>query len=263
LVELGRFPTRARAKAAIMAGVVYVDGRLVDKAGALVSPVAEIAIRAADNPYVSRGGLKLERALDTFAVDPAGRTCLDVGASTGGFTDCLLQRGAAKVYAVDVGYGQLAWSLRQDPRVVVLERTNFRHIPPQHFRDVRLAVIDVSFISLVKILPAVKENVEPEADVIALVKPQFEAGRAVAQKGAGVVRDPEVHAEVLLAIVHEAGRMGWSPLGLTHSPIAGPKGNIEFLLWLRPNQDEVPDTPLSQRVDAVVREAHHSVTPAK
>ncbi len=257
LVEAGHFETRTQAKAAITAGVVFVEGERVDKGGAQVPKDASVEVRAPQNPYVSRGGLKLEGALDHFAIDPAGRVCLDVGASTGGFTDCLMQRGASKVYAVDVGYGHLAWKLRQDPRVEVLERTNFRHVQPETFLNVTLATVDVSFISLLKILPALAANVEPEADVVALVKPQFEAGRKAVSRGSGVIRDPHVHSEVLQNTLEGATQLGWTPLGLMHSPITGPSGNIEFFMWCRPASGATGVSPIeSERVEDVVRTAH-------
>lgn len=232
LVELGHFPTRAKAQAAIMAGAVRVNGEPVLKAGAPTPPDAFIEVLAAAHPYVSRGGLKLERALDAFDIPVEGRTCLDVGASTGGFTDCLLQKGAARVYAIDVGYGQLDWKLRNDPRVVVVERTNFRYAQPGQFPLAQLIAVDVSFISLTKILPAARHFLDRQGDVIALVKPQFEAGREAVGKG-GVVRDPRVHRGVLLALVEAAWEDGWSSHGLVPSPIKGAEGNVEFLLWLK------------------------------
>ena len=238
LVSRGRFETRSKARAAIMAGVVYVDGRRVDKAGALVDPEAHIEVRGAPIPFVSRGGVKLAAALDRFGLNPAGKVCLDVGASTGGFTDCLLQRGARLVHAVDVGYGQLAWSLRQDPRVIVWERTNFRYVTPEQISGIEFVAVDVSFISLRLILPVARTLVVPEADAVTLVKPQFEAGPARVGKG-GVVRRPEVHVDVLkelFAWARAAG--GWEPRGLCYSPITGPEGNIEFFVWWRAERGE-------------------------
>lgn len=257
LVDAGHFSTRAQAKAAITAGVVFVDDQRVDKAGALVLPDATVEVRAPENPYVSRGGLKLAGALDRFEIDPQGRICLDVGASTGGFTDCLLQRGAVKVYAVDVGYGQLAWKLRQDPRVEVFERTNFRHVEPHTFAGVDLVTVDVSFISLVKILPAVAGNVEPSVDVIALVKPQFEAGRKAVSRGSGVIRDPHLHLDVLQRTLDGALELGWAARGVVHSPITGPRGNIEFFVWWQ-RTSRTTNEPFEGRtsVEEVVRAAH-------
>lgn len=256
LVARGLFPTRAKAKAAVMAGLIYVDGRRVDKAGALCRPDAQIEVRGPVNPYVSRGGLKLQHALDVFGVPVEGRTCIDVGASTGGFTDCLLQRGAAKVYAVDVGYGQLHWKLRQDPRVVAVERTNFRYIQPGDLPAVDLVVVDVSFISLLKMLPAVRCTLRPEGDVVALIKPQFEAGREAVGKGSGVVRDARIHRQVIETVLGEAARDGWIAMGLTYSPILGPKGNIEFFVWWRQDPQSAPGRVDAAAVAGVVEEAH-------
>lgn len=234
LVRRGLAPSRERARAMIMAGQVYVGERLVDKPGTLVPLDAEcrLAQAPAELKYASRGGLKLEKALDTFELDPSGRVALDVGASTGGFTDCLLQRGAKRVYAVDVGHGQLAWTLRNDPRVVVMEHTNIRHLTSLP-EPVECAVIDVSFISLRLVLPAIVPLLAPQAWVVALVKPQFEAGKADADRGAGVISDPSVHERVLREL------QDWillhTPLsvrGLTDSPIYGREGNREFLLYL-------------------------------
>jgi len=234
LVERGWFSSRSRARAAILAGKVRVDGRLVDKAGEPVDPEARIEVAGDPIPYVSRGGLKLEHALKEFALAAAvaGATCADIGASTGGFTDCLLQHGARRVYAIDVGYGQLAWRLRQDERVVVMERTNARHLREGDLPEaVDLVTVDVSFISLRLILPAAVRLLVPGGGVIALVKPQFEAGPADVGKG-GVVRDPAVHRRVLHEVTAAAEDLGLDLLGLTASPILGADGNREFLaLW--------------------------------
>jgi 23S rRNA (cytidine1920-2'-O)/16S rRNA (cytidine1409-2'-O)-methyltransferase len=240
LVERGLAPSRERARALIMAGEVTVAGRVVDKAGTLVSVDATCALvgPAAELRFVSRGGLKLERALDAFALDPSGLVALDVGASTGGFTDVLLRRDAARVYAVDVGHGQLAWTLRTDPRVVVMERTNIRHLASLP-EPVGCAVADVSFISLRLVLPPIARLLAPGAWVVALVKPQFEAGRAAANRGGGVISDPAVHRQVLGDLLDWLAR--WPdpasgaplvPRGLVGSPIVGRDGNHEYLLWL-------------------------------
>ncbi len=234
LVRRGLAPSRERARALIMAGQVYVNDRLIDKPGMLVALNAQC--RLAQPPdelkYASRGGLKLEKALDTFHLDPAGRVALDVGASTGGFTDCLLQRGAKRVYAVDVGYGQLAWNLRNDPRVVVMEHTNIRYLTTLP-EPVECATIDVSFISLRLVLPAVVPLLAPRAWVVALVKPQFEAGKADTDRGAGVISDPAVHERVLRELQDWISQhTPLSVCGLTDSPILGREGNREFLLYL-------------------------------
>ena len=230
--DQGHAPSRERAKALILAGDVYVNGEKVTRPGVTVDDAAAVEVRGAKMPYVSRGGLKLEKALDTFAVDPAGLTCVDCGASTGGFTDCLLQRGAKHVYAVDVGYGQLAWSLRNDGRVTVMERTNARNLTPEMFPGpMDMAVMDMSFISLSLVLPAVKSLLTENGQVICLVKPQFEAGREKVGKK-GVVRDPAVHREVLENFARSADEMGFVLRGLTFSPVRGPEGNIEYLAWL-------------------------------
>jgi 23S rRNA (cytidine1920-2'-O)/16S rRNA (cytidine1409-2'-O)-methyltransferase len=232
LVERAVFPSRERAAAAILAGRVRVGGEPVTKAGRRFPPDAEVEVSGPAHPFASRGGLKLAAALDAFGVDPAGRTCLDVGASTGGFTDVLLRRGAARVYAVDVGYGQLAWALRQDPRVVVRERVNARRLTAEDVPEpVGLAAVDVSFISLAKVLPAVTARLAPGADLICLVKPQFEAGPADVPRG-GVVRDPAVHRQVLRRVIAGAAGLGWGAAGLVPSPVAGAEGNREFLLHL-------------------------------
>ena len=232
MVERGLSESRQRAQALIRAGKVLVGEVVVDKPGARVALDAELRIRGEDHPYVGRGGLKLAAGLDAFAVDPSGRTCADLGASTGGFTDCLLQRGAARVYAVDVGYGQLAWKLRSDPRVVVMERTNARNleslpIPPD------LVVADLSFISLTKVLPAMRRISTPQAEAVVLLKPQFEAGPARVGRG-GVVRDPEVRAAVIAEVQAACSAAGVQVLGSVPSPLPGAKkGNIEELVHLR------------------------------
>jgi 23S rRNA (cytidine1920-2'-O)/16S rRNA (cytidine1409-2'-O)-methyltransferase len=235
LVKRGLAPSRERARALIMAGVVTVGGRVIDKAGTLVAEDASCEVRDSRGElrYASRGGLKLERALDAFGLSPAGLVCLDVGASTGGFTDVLLQRGARQVYAVDVGQGQLAWELRNDARVVVMERTNIRYL--ERLPELaHCAVIDVSFISLRLVLPRVAALTTPDAWIIALVKPQFEAGKAEADRGAGVISDPEVRRRVLLTLLDwaPAQQPPLFPLGLVASPISGRDGNREYLLWL-------------------------------
>ncbi len=233
LVRRGLFPSRQRAAAAVMAGTVLVAGQPARKAGQAVSPDAELTVLVPDLPYVSRGGLKLAAALDAFALVPADWVCLDVGASTGGFTDCLLQRGAARVYAVDVGHGQLAWRLRQDPRVVVRERVNARHGLDAHVPEpVDLAVVDVSFISLGMVLPAVVPRVRAGGAVVPLIKPQFEAGRGQVGAG-GIVRDPAVHRQVLEGFGVLARHLGWPPHDLIPSPVTGADGNREFLALLR------------------------------
>ena len=230
--DQGHAPSRERAKALILAGDVYVNGEKVTRPGVTVDDTAAVEVRGAKLPYVSRGGLKLEKALDTFAIDPAGLTCVDCGASTGGFTDCLLQRGAKHVYAVDVGYGQLAWSLRNDERVTVMERVNARNLTPDMFPGpMDMAVMDMSFISLGLVLPAVKSLLTDRGQAVCLVKPQFEAGREKVGKK-GVVRDPAVHREVLERFAGSAAGLGFALRGLTFSPVRGPEGNIEYLAWL-------------------------------
>jgi 23S rRNA (cytidine1920-2'-O)/16S rRNA (cytidine1409-2'-O)-methyltransferase len=227
--ELGLAESREQAKRLILAGEVLVDGQLVDRAAALVSLEAQIEVKARP-PYVSRGGLKLEHALDLFGIGMRGCVAADLGASTGGFTDCMLQRGAERVYAVDVGYGQLHWSLRQDPRVVVMERVNARYLErlPE---PVDMVTIDASFISLRLLLPTAARLLKPDGTVLALIKPQFEAGARLVGKG-GVVRKAGVHRLVLRRVIEGALAAGWTLRGLTRSPITGPKGNVEFLVWL-------------------------------
>jgi len=232
MVERGLVPSRERAQALIMAGQVVVGDHTVDKAGQQVSVGVEIRIKGDVLPYVSRGGLKLRRALDAFSLDVAGLTAIDVGASTGGFTDCLLQAGAVKIFAVDVGYGQLAWSLQQDPRVVSMEKVNIRYLTPDQLDAVPdLAVIDASFISLAKVLPATVRLVKPGGCIVALIKPQFEVGKGEVGKG-GIVRDPAGHEKAVQGVRAVAQELGLSVSGLCESPITGADGNREFLILL-------------------------------
>lgn len=238
LVERGLAPSRERARALILAGQVRVNGSVVAKAGAPVDAAAIVTLDAPDHPYVGRGGLKLAHALDVFNVSVHGRAALDIGASTGGFTDVLLQRGARLVVALDVGHGQLDWKLRNDPRVIVKERLNARGLTADQLPDtalpVQVATVDVAFISLRHILPVLPPLLAPDADVIALVKPQFEAGRSEVGRG-GIVRDDAVHARVVEEVAAAAHALGLSRAGLTESPITGVEGNREFLIHLRPS----------------------------
>lgn len=234
LVDRGLAPTRERARSLLLAAKVQVDGRILTKAGQQVPADSEIRIIGEAIPYVSRGGLKLEHAIRAFSVDVSGRTAMDVGASTGGFTDCLLSFGAKKVYAVDVGYGQLALKLRNDPRIITLERQNIRYLPAQLVSDpIQVATIDASFISLKLVIPAVLHFLEAGAVLLALVKPQFEAGRELVSKGRGVIRDAAVHEAVCNTLVKFTEELGFEVLGVTASPILGPKGNREFILVAR------------------------------
>jgi 23S rRNA (cytidine1920-2'-O)/16S rRNA (cytidine1409-2'-O)-methyltransferase len=241
-----------------MAGSVLVDGQVVDKPGKRVAVDADITIRQPDIPYVSRGGLKLQKAIEHFRVDVTGKIAIDVGASTGGFTDCLLQNGAELVYAVDVGYGQLDWKLRNDKRVVVIERTNIRYVQKEQFqREIDLATIDVSFISLDKVLPVVVSLIRPGGQIITLIKPQFEAGRHNVGKG-GVVKDPDTHRQVIQKVCDVADAVMLTVRGLTYSPIKGPAGNIEYLIWLQKEDLDVPPAR-EKMIDQVVFEAHASL----
>ncbi len=256
LVEQGYAENRTKAQAVIMSGNVYVDGQKVDKPGTSYEDTVSLEVRGAACPYVSRGGLKLEKALRDFGVNPTGFVCSDSGASTGGFTDCLLQHGASKVFAIDVGYGQLDWKIRSDPRVVVMERTNVRYVTPEQLGEpLDLSVVDVSFISLRIVLPVIKTFLKPkQGQVLCLIKPQFEAGREKVGKK-GVVRDPAVHKEVLDDFVALTEEIGFTILGLTFSPVKGPEGNIEFLghLALREADGIKPDTA------ELVRQAHETL----
>ncbi|WP_029099478.1 TlyA family RNA methyltransferase [Brevibacillus thermoruber] len=260
LVERGLFETREKAKAAVMAGLVLVGGERCDKPGTKIPEDTPIAVKGEVHPYVSRGGLKLEKALRVFGIDLNGRVMMDIGASTGGFTDCALQHGARRVYAIDVGYGQLAWSLRQDERVVVMERTNFRHMDPDAFEHERpdAASIDVSFISLKLILPVLYRFLEPDGDVVALVKPQFEAGKENVGKN-GIVRDPDIHEAVLVDIGQFAVSIGFSLHGLDYSPITGGEGNIEFLLHARKSEGGLTPDAWLRRAAEVVFAAHREL----
>lgn len=254
MFQRGLAVSRERAKASIMAGKVFVGGKKVDKAGTLIAPDADITVSGDSIGYVSRGGLKLAKALTAFAIDLDGKVMADIGASTGGFTDCALKNGAARVYAIDVGYGQLAWSLRTDPRVINMERTNIRDVTPEKLGEtLDFAVIDVAFISLDKVLPVAKQLLSSAGRVVALIKPQFEAGREKVGKK-GVVKDPAVHAEVILRILAVAGDLGFHAMGLTFSPVKGPEGNIEYLLYLSVSGDGtgVDDNAVRQ----AVQEAH-------
>ena len=233
LVKKNLAESREKAKAVIMSGIVYVDGQKEDKAGSMFEDTALVEVRGSTLKYVSRGGLKLEKAMEQFGVGLSGKVCMDVGASTGGFTDCMLQNGAKKVYSVDVGHGQLAWKLRNDERVVCMEKTNIRYVTPEEIPErIQFVSIDVSFISLTKVLGPVQALMEPEGDVVCLIKPEFEAGREKVGKK-GVVRDPAVHLEVIQMVASFAGSIGFEALHLDFSPIKGPEGNIEYLLHLK------------------------------
>lgn len=256
LVEKGYFPSREQAKRSIMAGLVYINSERIDKAGTKVPTDAVIEVKGELHPYVSRGGLKLEEALRVFPIQLKDRVVLDIGASTGGFTDCALHNGAKQVYAIDVGYGQLAWKLRQDARVIVMERTNFRYLQPQDLTGDRptFAVIDVSFISLAHILPTLKNLLPSRGEVVALVKPQFEAGKEQVGKK-GVIKDPSVHREVLNRFVHMATSLGYHVRGLTPSPIKGGEGNIEFLSYLV-LEPSAQSSDFAEEIAQVVAKAH-------
>lgn len=253
LFEKGLAASREKARAMIMAGEVQANGRLIDKPGLKVQPEIDIVITSIRQPYVSRGGLKLEGAIRDFQLDFNGRTVLDVGASTGGYTDCALQHGAVKVFALDVGYGQLDWKLRNDPRVVVWERTNIRYFKLEDLGEkADIITMDVSFISTTLIFPVLKELLKEDGSIISLIKPQFEAGREKVGRN-GVVKDPKVHAEVLAHCIASAQAAGLYCIDITYSPIMGPKGNIEYFIHLRPDAQALPD--IIARVAEVVRSA--------
>lgn len=257
LVQHGLTQSRERAKALIMSGIVFVNEQKVDKAGEMIKEDAKVEVRGHDIGYVSRGGLKLEKAMKCFPLTPNGKVCMDIGASTGGFTDCMLQNGAVKVYAVDVGYGQLAWSLRTDERVVNMERTNIRNVKPEDLAEqIEFFSVDVSFISLRHIFPVAKAVTASGAQGVCLVKPQFEAGREKVGKK-GVVREAATHREVLGAACGFARENGFACAGLDFSPIKGPEGNIEFLLYVEkgPDDGRVDDAV----IDGVVTAAHSAL----
>ena len=264
LVKKGLAPSREKAKAVIMAGSVYVDGQKEDKAGSVFDEEgAQIEVRGHALPYVSRGGLKLEKALKVFPITLTDKICMDIGASTGGFTDCMLQNGAAKVYSVDVGYGQLDWKLRQDERVVCMEKTNFRYMTPEDIPDMLdFASVDVSFISLDKILTPAYALLKEQGEMVALIKPQFEAGREKVGKK-GVVRDPKVHEEVITKIVRHADEVSFEVLDLSYSPIRGPEGNIEYLIHLKKNPERTiyPDilAVFEKKIKEIVEDAHREL----
>ena len=264
LVKKGLAPSREKAKAVIMAGSVYVDGQKEDKAGSVFDEEsAQIEVRGHVLPYVSRGGLKLEKALKVFPITLTDKICMDIGASTGGFTDCMLQNGAVKVYSVDVGYGQLDWKLRQDDRVVCMEKTNFRYMTPEDIPDVLdFASVDVSFISLDKILTPAYALLREQGEMVALIKPQFEAGREKVGKK-GVVRDPKVHEDVISRIVRHADEVSFEVLDLSYSPIRGPEGNIEYLIHLKKNPERTvyPDIleVFEKKIREIVEEAHQEL----
>lgn len=255
LVSRGLTDSREKAKAVIMSGNVFVNGQREDKAGSMFDVKAEVTVKGAELKYVSRGGFKLEKAIEGFGVVPDRKICMDVGSSTGGFTDCMLQNGARKVYAVDVGTNQLAWRLRQDPRVVSMEKTNIRYILPEHIGEpVDFVSIDVAFISLTLVLQPVQALLKKGASVVCLIKPQFEAGRDKVGKK-GVIRDKEVHKNVIRRVVTCAEELGFVPEGLDYSPIKGPEGNIEYLLLLSYSEAGV-STGGIPAIEAVVEEAH-------
>jgi 23S rRNA (cytidine1920-2'-O)/16S rRNA (cytidine1409-2'-O)-methyltransferase len=263
LVEKGIFPTREKAKSAIMAGEVLVEGERVNKSGQRIKAESNISVIKKETAYVSRGGEKLEKALKVFNVNVKGKRVIDVGASTGGFTDCLLKFGAKKVYCIDVGYGQIAWKLQKDNRVAVIDRTNIRYLTADKFNDLfELATIDVSFISLDKVLPAVYSLIKERGEVVALIKPQFEAGREFIQKG-GLVKRVEVHQMVIERVGEKAQEMGFSIHGLTFSPLKKTSGNIEYLIYLVKNSGKDKINNFPQIIEEVAKQAHQELSPQK
>lgn len=263
LVEKGIFPTREKAKSAIMAGEVLVEGERVNKSGQRIKAESNILVIKKETAYVSRGGEKLEKAIKVFNINVKGKRVIDVGASTGGFTDCLLKFGAKKVYCIDVGYGQLAWKLQKDSRVVVIDRTNIRYLNADKFDNLfELATIDVSFISLDKVLPAVYNLIRERGEVVALIKPQFEAGREFIQKG-GLVKKAEVHQMVIERVGEKAQKMGFGIQDLTFSPLKKASGNIEYLICLVKNSGKDKMNNFPQIVEEVVKKAHQELSPKK
>lgn len=259
LVNNSLAPSREKAKTLIMTGNVFVNGQREDKVGTKIDPSSEIEVKGNPLPFVSRGGLKLDKAIKAFDINLEGMICMDVGASTGGFTDCMLQNGAIKVYSVDVGYGQLDWRLRQDPRVVCMEKTNVRYITNEHVNDLLDFIsIDVSFISLKKILLPVKLLMKENANCVCLIKPQFEAGRDKVGKK-GVVREKGTHLEVINSVIEYAVSIGFEPLNLNYSPIKGPEGNIEYLLYIRNSNKIEIDEELLKSVKNIVDYAHEKL----
>ena len=258
LVKRGLAVSREKAKAVIMAGNVYVENQKEDKAGTMFPDTVNIEVRGSTLKYVSRGGLKLEKAMDHFGLDLTGKICMDVGSSTGGFTDCMLQNGAVKVYAIDVGHGQLDWKLRNDPRVVCMEETNIRYVTPEQIEDrADFSSIDVSFISLTKVLIPVYHLLKEEGEVVCLIKPQFEAGREKVGKK-GVVRDAQVHLEVIEKVMDFAREAGYGLLHLEYSPIKGPEGNIEYLLHLKKSAPGLLESPQAV-ARQIVEQAHQEL----
>lgn len=263
LVSRNLAESREKAKAIIMSGEVLVNGQREDKAGSSFSEDVQIVVKSSPLKYVSRGGLKLEKAMEKYGFDLESKVCMDIGSSTGGFTDCMLQNGATKVYAVDVGTNQLAWKLRQDERVVTMEKTNIRYLTPDQIDDkIEFASIDVSFISLTKVLLAVRDLLDTKGELVSLIKPQFEAGREKVGKK-GVVRDPKVHVEVILKVTNYANSIGFDTIDLDYSPIKGPEGNIEYLLYMRKNittsetEELNPGKPLDDElIQDIVDKAH-------
>ena len=254
MVERALAPSREKAKAYIMSGDVYVNGQKEDKAGTMFQETVKIEVRGNTLPYVSRGGLKLEKAMNNFGVSLDGKVCMDVGASTGGFTDCMLQNGAVKVYSIDVGYGQLDWGLRNDPRVVCMEKTNIRYVVSEDIQEApQFSSIDVSFISLTKVLLPVRNLLTEDGEIVCLIKPQFEAGREKVGKK-GVVRDKAVHEEVIHKVIDYAVEIGFHILNLEYSPIKGPEGNIEYLVYIRKEAEGSREESVD--VHAVVEAAH-------
>lgn len=259
LVQRGMAASREKAKAMIMAGEILVDGEREDKAGSMFPDTVTITQKGRPLPYVSRGGLKLEKAMTHFGLDLTGKICMDVGASTGGFTDCMLQNGAVKVYAVDVGHGQLDWKLRNDERVVCMERTNIRYVTPEDIQEpVQFVSIDVSFISLTKVLLPVRNLMEEGAEMTALIKPQFEAGREKVGKK-GVVRDPAIHLEVIQTVISYAKSISFGVRHLEFSPIKGPEGNIEYLVHLVKLPEGIVEEKMLVSPEEVVRQAHETL----